>query len=121
MRVEIHDDHFEDDEADEVWLPEVGRRRWVVLSKDANIRKRDLQRRALKKARVHAFFLGRADLSGSEMAEIFRRAVPRIIKLISQSKSPVIGVIQRNSSVNVIEDEGQDAARKKRRKSRRKK
>jgi hypothetical protein len=31
--VEIHDDHFCRDEEDQVWLAEVGKRNWVVLTR----------------------------------------------------------------------------------------
>ena len=32
--VEIHGDHFRHDTADEVWLTEIARRGWIVLTKD---------------------------------------------------------------------------------------
>ena len=38
--VEIHDDHFAPDAKDEVWLVEVGKRGWIVLTKDDRIRYR---------------------------------------------------------------------------------
>jgi hypothetical protein len=38
--VEIHDRHFAQDAKDAEWLPEVGRRGWVVLTKDRHIRTR---------------------------------------------------------------------------------
>ena len=36
--VEIHDDHFAPDAKDEAWLAEVGKRGWIVLTKDDRIR-----------------------------------------------------------------------------------
>ena len=36
IAVEIHDDHFSQNVEDVDWLPEVGKRGWVVLTKDAN-------------------------------------------------------------------------------------
>jgi uncharacterized protein with PIN domain len=38
--VELHDDHFKDDTPDEKWLEEVGKKGWVVLTKDKAIRKK---------------------------------------------------------------------------------
>ena len=43
----MHDDLFAQDTDDEVWLADVGQRRWVVLTKDVVIRRDSLQRRAL--------------------------------------------------------------------------
>ena len=36
IAVEIHDDRFSQNIEDVNWLPEVGKRGWVVLTKDAN-------------------------------------------------------------------------------------
>lgn len=38
LQVERHADHFQPATPDEVWLPEVGRRGWVVLTHDERIR-----------------------------------------------------------------------------------
>jgi hypothetical protein len=40
LTVEIHDAHFAPDALDVDWLPQVGARQWVVLTKDANISRR---------------------------------------------------------------------------------
>ena len=47
IAVEIHDDHFGQNAIDVDWLPEVGRRGWVVLTKDARISKNHLERMAV--------------------------------------------------------------------------
>jgi hypothetical protein len=38
LRVELHDDHFPQGTPDVVWLTEVGKRGWIVLTKDTRIR-----------------------------------------------------------------------------------
>ena len=43
--VEIHDDHFAPDAKDEDWLVEVGKRGWIVLTKDDRIRYEPLNER----------------------------------------------------------------------------
>ena len=45
--VEIHDDYFLPDAKDEDWLLEVGKRRWLVLTKDDRIRYRITERMAI--------------------------------------------------------------------------
>ena len=42
--VKLHDDHFPQDARDEEWLREVGRREWIVLTKDSRIRHRAHER-----------------------------------------------------------------------------
>lgn len=55
--VHVHDDHFPQDCRDEDWLVEVGKRGWVVLSKDGRIERRHLEIEALKSAGVAAFIV----------------------------------------------------------------
>src|SRR6266446_8841705 len=89
--VEIHDDHFPPDAKDEVWLTEVGRRGWVVLTKDDRIRYRITERTAFASAKVKAFVLTSTQLQGSEMAEAFVIALPRIKRLIAKYPAPFLG------------------------------
>jgi ribonucleotide monophosphatase NagD (HAD superfamily) len=62
--VEIHDQHFPKAAKDTEWLPEVRRRRWVVLTKDHHIRTRQNELVALLSAGVAPFVLTSADLTG---------------------------------------------------------
>jgi hypothetical protein len=66
----VHDDYFSPNARDEEWLSEVGRRQWVVLTKDERIRYREIERTALMNAGVRAFVLTAKNLQGSEMANI---------------------------------------------------
>jgi PIN domain-containing protein len=56
------------------WLPFVGQRAWVVVTKDKRIRTRPLERQALINAGVRAFILVSGNLKGTEMAAIFAAA-----------------------------------------------
>jgi predicted nuclease of predicted toxin-antitoxin system len=86
--VRVHDDHFSPNARDEEWLSEVGRRQWVVLTKDTRIRYREIERMALMNARVHAFVLTAKNLQGSEMANIFVRALPAIQRFATKHTPP---------------------------------
>lgn len=55
LSVEIHDAHFQRDEEDRVWLKEVGRRGWVVLTKDQRLRYRPLEIGALRASNARVF------------------------------------------------------------------
>ena len=74
--VEVHDDHFAADAADQTWLADVGGKAWVVLSKDDRIRRNPVECQALLTAGVAAFFLGRSDLRGDQMATTIVAALP---------------------------------------------
>src|SRR6266511_4327650 len=67
-KVEFHDDHFAQDATDADWLPEVGAKGWVVLTKDKRIRFRALEREALMAAKVGVFVLASSKgLTGKQM------------------------------------------------------
>jgi len=51
------EDEFDHDTKDTVWLPEVGRRGWIVISRDKKIRTRPAERQALLEARAGCFIL----------------------------------------------------------------
>lgn len=50
--VEVHIDHFAQDAPDTEWIPEVGRRDWVLIIKDQNIRRNALERDAYVAAKL---------------------------------------------------------------------
>ena len=104
--VRIHDDHFPPDERDEKWLREVGRRGWVVLTKDSRIRYRGPEVTALQRARVRAFVLTRGDLQGAELAEIFVRALPTIERFVAKNPPPFIARIGRDGTVSMLFGDG---------------
>lgn len=74
--VRIHDDLFAQDARDQDWLPEVGTKGWTVLTKDSHIKHRLVERTALLEAGVRAFVLVSGNITGSEMATIFVKALP---------------------------------------------
>jgi predicted nuclease of predicted toxin-antitoxin system len=100
--VHIHDDYFPPDARDEQWLTHVGRKGWVVLTKDHRIRYRNLERTALMQAGVGAFILTVGDLQGDEMARIFVDALPAIAKFLRKHKKPFIAKVGRIGSVSML-------------------
>ena len=78
ISVEIHDDHFAKDAQDVEWIPEVGKRGWIILTKDARISNNKLERFAVANAGVKMFSLASQKLSGQEMADIFTESIIEI-------------------------------------------
>jgi predicted nuclease of predicted toxin-antitoxin system len=102
VAVEIHDDHFSQNATDETWLREVGRRGWIVLTKDTWIRRRSHERAALIHARVRAFVLVAGNLAGPEMAAVFVKALPAIHRFVAHHDPPFIAKITRSSAVSLL-------------------
>jgi hypothetical protein len=51
-RIEVHLDHFPGDKPDAEWIPEVGGRGWVLITKDQEIRRNPLERGAYEAAKL---------------------------------------------------------------------
>ncbi len=112
--VESHDDHFRPDAADQTWLAEVGANAWIVLSKDDRIRRNPVEREALLTAGVAAFFLGRSDLRGGQMATAFVAALPAMKKVLRRFAVPFIAGVSVAGGVQVFESDGERHAPPKR-------
>lgn len=100
--VHLHDDHFAQNVDDEKWLTEVGKRGWLVLTKDKWIRRRPLQREALLNANLKVFCFMSGSIPFSEMAEIFAKALPAIERIATNTPAPFIAGIYKDASVKII-------------------
>ncbi len=104
ITVEIHDDHFAKDAKDTDWLPEVGKRGWVVLTKDSGISKRNLEKIAVVQAKVKMFVLASKSLSGADMAEAFRKAALPMQEFARDNVAPFIAKVYRDGRVEAWKD-----------------
>lgn len=100
--VEVHDDHFRQDCLDEEWLEEVGRRHWVVLTKDKNFQRRELEIAAIARARVQVFQLTAGSVQGSEMADILAKCLSKIAAVANSNRAPFIAKVTRGGKVYVV-------------------
>ena len=96
LKVELHSDHFEDDSPDEVWISEVGRQGWIVLTKDKAIRRRDVELQAVVDANVRMFSLTSGNMTGNEMADVFVENLLKIGRFIKNHPAPFIARVSRN-------------------------
>jgi len=102
--VYVHDDLFAADTEDEHWLREVGKKKWVVLTKDLRIRYRTSERLAVKANNIAMFTLTARDCQGSEMADIFVKALPRITRFLKKNQPPFIAKVTRRGDVSMAVD-----------------
>jgi predicted nuclease of predicted toxin-antitoxin system len=86
IAVERHLDHFPRGTPDEDWLPFVGKNGWALVTTDARIRYRSCEKLAVRENSVRMFYFSSNNLSGQQMAETLRKALPAM-QTSSQSKS----------------------------------
>jgi hypothetical protein len=99
LRFEFHADHFTDDADDETWISAVGRRGWVVLTKDKAISKRPAELHAIETANVRMFSLSRGNLTGEQMVRLFVDNRLRIGRFIKNHPPPFIARVSASGVV----------------------
>jgi predicted nuclease of predicted toxin-antitoxin system len=102
FQVEVHDDHFSADAKDEQWLTEVGRKSWVVLTKDKKIKYRVVELTAVVAANAKVFTLTAGSVQGSEMAAIFIKAMPKIKTYVETNAPPYIVRISKAGLLSTV-------------------
>lgn len=95
--VERYDDHFDPTTPDDEWLPEVGRRGWLVLTRDKRIRYKRNEQDAVMQAGVGLFVLVGCT-SHRELAENFIATIHRVETFIERHHPPFIAKIYCPSS-----------------------
>jgi hypothetical protein len=101
--VERHCDHFPDDAPDELWLPVVGAKRWVVLTHDQRIRYKPNERLAVMSNGVAMFVvIGKAPYP--ELARGVVATMSRIEAFLERTEPPFIAKIYRAGAAELARD-----------------
>jgi hypothetical protein len=98
-----HDELFDADCADEVWLEHCGREKFVALTRDGRIRYNALAKRAIRRFKVGLFVLVSGKLQGREQAELLVRLLPKIQRVSKKSRRPFIARLYKSEPVDVEE------------------
>jgi predicted nuclease of predicted toxin-antitoxin system len=97
-----HREVFAQDARDEDWIVEVGRRGWVIVTRDQNIRRRPNERAAVERAAVHLFALTSGNLSANETAALIIQAWPAIQRAVQSTPAPALWSVTRGGDVRPI-------------------
>lgn len=99
VEVEIHDDHLPINAPDEHWIELVGRRNWIAITKDKNIRYRTAEIEAIKKYNARVIVIRAKNATGSDIAELILKSMKRITQFAKKTKAPFIAEIDRSGRV----------------------
>ena len=94
--VQLHDQHFNQNEKDEKWIADVAQKGWVILTKDTEHHRKDTEREAIAQSGAREFALSNASISGVEMGQIFASALPSILRYLNRHQGPFIVRVHRN-------------------------
>jgi PIN like domain len=85
--VEVHRDYYKPDEDDQIWLPEVAAKGWVIISQNQF---NEIEREAIRNAGGRAFLIVHAEMKGKEEAEMVAAALPKMLRLLKANSPPFI-------------------------------
>jgi len=74
MRCEPHRDHFAPDARDEVWIPSIASRGWVIVTRDFAIKRRPNERAAWTSANATVVMIRGEKLSAEDMSKLLLAA-----------------------------------------------
>jgi len=100
-------DHFPQhestpEESDRDWLKLAGERGWVVLSKNENIRRNQIEIAEILKSGVAAFISTASNITADELAASFLTAMPAIRRVLQRYERPVLATVSRSGTVTVV-------------------
>ena len=103
IKVEVHDHHLPADAPDEEWIALVGRKGWVAVTRDKNIRYRAAEINAIKKHAAQVIVIRMKHATGPQMAELLVEERHRIARFVAKTKAPFIAGLSRGSIVRAYE------------------
>ena len=101
IKHERHGQHFSPGTQDTAWLPFVGEKGWILITKDKRIRFNDLEKEAVLTYRVRQFYFTSGNYSGTEMATMLIAALPEIMGLCETQVPPFIASITKAGRVHL--------------------
>ena len=102
---ELHHTWFESGVDDDVWLPFVGERHWIIVTKDKRNRYNKWEKAALRRFKVREFYFGSGNMNGLEMAAALVAALPEMRNICQSTPPPFVASISRSGTVTILEDQ----------------
>ena len=102
LQVEYHDDIFEPGAKDDTWLPEVGKREWIVIGQDHHYHLRSPEIEAIIEYRVGAFYLWGAEATRWESMRCFAKAYDKILHRAVSTPKPFVYRIEKSGALNEL-------------------
>ena len=101
VNVEVKTDHFAPDTEDVNWLPVVGKKGWIILTKDKQLHHNYLELVRLLQSGTASFILTSGNLTGAEMANAYTRALPDIKKMLVKFSPPFVATVSKQGEVRI--------------------
>lgn len=99
LPVEIHDTYYSQFTADDVWLPEVGAKGWVVLTQDPRFLHNESEKQALVANNVACFVFVVDKLTRWEKLRVIARVWDRLEQIVAAETPPYIYRVTKSGDI----------------------
>ena len=99
MKVEIHDDHLPPDAPDEDWIALAGRKGWVAVTKDKNVRYRAAELASIRNHSARLLVVRTKNATGPDIAALLVAGRRRIARFAESTPPPFVAGITRSGQV----------------------
>jgi len=113
--VKVHDEIFNPDEADDVWLAGCGQRRWIVITADKRILRDPLSMAAIGANKCRVFFLPQNNKNPQSWAPILISAWTELHRILATREPPFVANISPNGVWGLKELSSRGTEKKKKR------
>jgi PIN like domain len=96
--IEVHDDHFNQDEADTVWIPTVAKYGWISITTDKRIRTRSQEKQAVLISNTRMIAMSSNNVTQADLAHNFVNTIHKIERFIKNTSAPFIASLTRPSN-----------------------
>jgi uncharacterized protein with PIN domain len=98
--VQIHDDHLAPDAPDEDWIALCGRKKWVAITQDKNIRYRAAEIDAIRRNRAAVFVVRAKLLTGDQLGELLVKFARKLARFAAANEPPFVAGVDRNGRIS---------------------
>jgi len=111
LTVEVHYDHFpeaEEGETDDTyWIKPIAEKGWVIFTRDREIRRNPLERKAFIDAKARVFNIRNGNATADKVANAIRLAAARIARILDNDSPPYLVGVSINGDLTFIDDTSQ--------------
>ena len=97
-----HQQHFQPDERDDIWLPQVGQWGWTVFGHDSQHHAQEAEISAIKQYGIGCFYLWGSEAKRWQKMQCFARAYDRIVAAESNTPKPFIYRVSEKGALTLV-------------------
>lgn len=105
-QIVLLDDLFAHDTEDSTWIPDIGARGWIIMTKDSAIQRRPNEQAALVSASTAVFVFTRGNVNSEQTARAIVTSLPRVREAVRRHEVPLLGRIHLSGELDVVVETG---------------